>query len=467
MSTTTEITLTAPPEVYRARRAALAKRLTRPLLICAGHAQPWNYPDNALPFRAGSTYLYYGGPPLENAAWLIEPNSDGLAGCTLLRPPAGPNDALWLGPMPTDESLAHAAGLHPASLQDPADLTQLLRGRSAGSIAPPTIGTRTWLQDLAIGPANDEELLAIINQRLIKDEHELHAMRRAADVSMAAHSAALAAARPGRRESDIAGVYRQVLTAAQCQPSFHPIVTVRGEILHNHHHPHPLNAGDLLIIDAGAEEPGGYACDITRTAPVAGRWSDTQLQIYSAVHAAMEAAVAACIPTTRYRDVHDLSARVLCCGLVDVGLLRGDPDELADQRRAHTLFYPHGVGHLVGLDVHDMEDFGDLAGYAPGRERRTAFGDLALRLDRDLAPNMTVTIEPGIYFVPAIWDRPDLVDPLSDVINRKLVDELLAQHFGGIRIEHTIRICEQGAPEVLTADLPTTPDELASLIGSA
>jgi Xaa-Pro aminopeptidase len=224
----------------------------------------------------------------------------------------------------------------------------------------------------------------------------------------------------------------------------------------------------MLLCDAGAEEPGGYASDITRTFPVSGHWTSIQRHLYDTTLRALREATAACVPGKRYRDVHDLSARVICEGLVAAELLRGNPAELV-ARTAHALFYPHGVGHLIGLDAHDMEDFGDLAGYAPGRTRRTEFGNKYLRLDRDLEPGMTVTIEPGIYLVPAIWESDELVGPLADVVNRTKVDALLRDRFGGIRIEDTIciRPAETGGPEVLSESLPKDADEVAACVGTS
>ncbi len=300
--------------------------------------------------------------------------------------------------------------------------------------------------------------------RLTKDEHELAAMRRAAAVAVEGHLAAIAAAQPGRREADVAAALLAVLVANRCRESFSPIVTVHGEILHTDPGAGVLEAGQLLLLDAGTEEPSGYASDMTRTVPVGGRFTPIQRQLYDTVLRAQREAIAACVPGRRFRDIHDLAARVLAAGLVEAELLRGDPADLVS-RRAHTLFFTHGLGHLIGLDVHDMEDFGeDLVGYAPGRTRRPEFGNKFLRLDRDLAPGMTVTIEPGLYLVPAIWENDELTAPFSDVVNRRSVETLLKERFGGIRIEDTVCVRDVTArgPEVLTGQLPTEGDAVAA-----
>jgi Xaa-Pro aminopeptidase len=183
------------------------------------------------------------------------------------------------------------------------------------------------------------------------------------------------------------------------------IVTPHGEILHSERYDHRLDAGDLLLADVGAETAGGWAGDVTRTWPVSGKFTTPQKEIYEVVLSAQRQAIAGVTPGTRYRNVHLLACQALAAGLVDLGILRGNPIELAADGVVALLF-PHGIGHLLGLDVHDMEDLGDRAGYAPGRERSKQFGLSALRLDRDLAPGMAITIEPGFYVSPAVLDHP-------------------------------------------------------------
>ena len=472
----TAITMSAPASVFRRRRAALGAQLRRPLVILAGHARARNYLANTYPFRAGSNYLYFGGPPMEGAAWIIEPGCDGDKGCVLLRMPQTVDDAVWTGEMAGDDAIAAAAGIPESALHPPNRLTKLLGDRKAVFVAPPCPVSERWMADCKIAPADDADRQIIIAMRLGKDENEQTAMRRAADATVQAHLAAMRACRPGRSENDVVAALLSTYVAHRCETSFTPIVTIHGEVLHPHSYGHALEPGRLLLVDSGGEEHTGYACDVTRTYPVSGTWNSLQGQLYDVVVRAEQAAIDACVPGKRYRDVHDIAAREICAGLIDVGLLRGNVDSLLE-RRAHTLFFVHGIGHLIGLDVHDMEDFGDFAGYAPGRTRRPGFGDKFLRLDRDLAPGFGVTIEPGIYVVPAIWRNQDMTAPFADVVNRPLVEQLLAAAFGGIRVEDTVLVragakpvgqkaeTKLDGPEVLTAALPKTRDALSAMVG--
>lgn len=457
--------MTAPPDVYRQRRARLAASIGRPLVIAAGRARARKYATNTHPFRAASTYLYFGGPAVEGAAWLIEPGSDGDSGCVLMRAARGFDSAVWTGETDSDEALASAAGLGAEAVTGPDELTVRLAGRKAAAICPPCPATMQWVASEGLESPQPDDLLPIIDMRLLKDNHEIIAMGRAADLGVQAQLVGMRAVAPGRREALVAAAFTSLLLGNEAEPSFTPIVTVRGEVLHGSGYHNIMRAGDLLLVDAGAEEPGGYTSDTTRTYPVDGEFTQMQRHLYDTVLRAERQAVAACVPGARYREIHDRAARTICEGLAAAGLLVGDPAELVD-RKAHTLFFTHGLGHLIGLDVHDMEDFGDLAGYASGRTRRPAFGDKFLRLDRDLQAGMTVTIEPGIYLVPAIWQNQELIGPLADCINRAAVDSLLADGFGGIRIEDTLHVrpIGSGGPEILTSGLPKDPDEVTALI---
>jgi Xaa-Pro aminopeptidase len=233
--------------------------------------------------------------------------------------------------------------------------------------------------------------------------------------------------------------------------------------LHNEAHGNLLAVGDLLLADVGAETPAGWAGDVTRTWPVGGRYSTEQAEIYDVVLGAQRAAIAAVRPGVRYRDIHVLATEALARGLREVGILRGDPLERARDGTAALLF-PHGVGHLLGLDVHDMEDLGDLAGYAPGRSRSAEPGLRYLRLDRDLTAAMAVTIEPGIYFIPALLDDQDLRRRTTDRIDWSQVERF--RGLRGIRIEDDILVTPTGA-EVLTASIPKDRNEVETVLSAA
>ena len=461
---TQSFNMTAPADAYRTRRATLAASIDRPMMLFAGEPRARQYPTNTAPFRAGSNYLYFGGPPVAGAALIIMPKSDGAEGCFLVRRVMDFEDAVWIGESPADSALSEASGIDQTCFVAPDEVEKRLSGRKSSFLALPCPTTMKWIQSLGLDAATPDEIQPIIDLRLIKDEHELVAMRFAAKVGVEAHLAGMRATKPGRHEAHIAAAFHSPLIANRCNTSFSVIVTVHGEVLHPDGYQHVLEAGQLLLLDGGAEEPGGYASDITRTYPVSGSFTPIQRQLYDTVLRAERAAIAECVPGRRFRDVHDTAARIICEGLVEAGLLRGDPGELFS-RAAHTLFFCHGLGHLIGLDVHDMEDFGDQSGYAPGRSRRTEFGNKFLRLDRDLESGLAVTIEPGFYVVPAIWQNEALTRPFADVINRKAVDELLAENFGGIRIEETIIVRDASGPEVLSADLPSDADAVTAIIG--
>lgn len=458
--------LSAPARVFRNRRAQLAASLKQPLVVFSGYAPARSYPGNPHPFRAASAYLYLGGFPLENAAWVIEPGSDGESGTRLFRTRPGPDDPLWLGEQPTDDPIAPLCGISPDNITPISKLSSHVGKKRASAIVPPYHDTIRCARDLGLSPPSEDELLALIRMRLIKDEHEIKALRHAAQVGAEAHRAAMGACRVGATEWDVSAALTAALEARGCAPSFSSIVTVRGEVLHGESAGRKLEDGSLMLVDAGAWEPSGYASDITRTFPVSGSWTPIQRQLYDTVLRAQRAAISACVPGARYRDVHMIAAREISAGLVEADLLKGDPDTLTEQG-AYALFFAHGVGHLLGLDVHDLEDFGDLAGYATGRTRPTRFGDRFLRLDRDLEPGNVVTIEPGIYLVPAIWRRDDLVGPHRDSVNLSHVKQLLEGQFGGIRIEEDVLVRPAGqGPDILNAGLPNDTDEVADLVGT-
>jgi Xaa-Pro aminopeptidase len=331
----------------------------------------------------------------------------------------------------------------------------------------------TWLSGLlgrdiaprsaaAIANGTPDALLAdaVVALRLQHDEAAIAQMKQAAAVTALAHRAGLHAVTPGRREAAVCAVMIAAITASGMTTSYEPIVTVRGEVLHREEHDGTLVAGGLLLADVGAETPEGWAADVTRVWPVGGRFSATQRTIYEIVLAAEIAAIAMVRPGVRYRAVHQTAARALIEGLVAMGILRGNVDGLLE-RGAHALFFPHGIGHLIGLDVHDMEDLGDRAAYPEDRSRSTRFAERNLRLDRDLAAGMAITIEPGFYSVPAILEDPSIAGAFEADLDRTRLAAFADVR--GIRIEDDAIVTETGC-DVITSAIPKAIGEIESLM---
>ena len=434
------------PETYRDRRRRLSAAVGGEEILLLGHRLlPRNYRDNPYPFRQDSSFLFFVGTNLPGAAAVI-----GARGhTTLLLPTPGPSDALWLGELPPAEDIAAVAGADAVSAVEGLDLTvpRLTLPLTDPSIEAPE--------------PSDALVRAVIGLRLCHAPEEIASLRRACAATSEGHRAAMAATRPGVLDSEVGALVDGVFALHGMATSFPTIATARGEVLHGHARREPLEAGQLMLVDAGAEELGGCAGDVTRTFPVSGTFTARQADIYDIVLAAEDASIAAVGPDVRYRDVHLASCRVIADGLRSLGLLRGGVDGLVEQG-AHAVFFPHGVGHLLGLDVHDMELYGDLAGYEPGRRRSDQFGLGFLRLDRDLHPGMAVTVEPGIYFVPAILRDPALRRRLGDAVDWDLATSWLP--FGGIRIEDDVLVTDDGN-EILTPDIPRTRTEVEAATG--
>lgn len=436
---------------FVARRAQLATHLgAQPALLPAGQPRPRNYLANTFPFRACSHFLYFFGLPLAQA-WGVW---DGERWVLYCRPPDR-DEALWHGPQPALSDLEAVLGCPVRSVEQ---LEGALRARAIATLPAPDLETcaaQGRLLGRGIRPGHldpvDEPLAdAVIALRLVHDAAAIAELRAGAEATAAAHRAGMKATRPGVREQVVRAAMEAELASRGMGVAYGSIVTTHGEILHNEAHHNLLGSNDLLLADVGAETARGWAADVTRTWPVSGRYSETQAAFYDVVLRAQQAAIEAVRPGVRYREIHLLAARHLAEGLIALGVLRGDPDELVGDGVVALLF-PHGIGHLLGLDVHDMEDLGDRAGYAPGRSRSRQFGLRSLRLDRDLVPGMAVTIEPGLYLVPAILDDPELVSRAGD---RLLRDRLGAfSDVRGIRVEDDVLVTTDGR-EVLTASIP-------------
>jgi len=453
--------------MFVARRKALLAGLSGPAILAAGEPASRNYRANRYPFRATSHFLYVVGRPMAGSAVLFEGGK-----ATLFTHPPDPEDALWHGPRPSLDALRDELGFDAVrALSELDEALAPIRGDVA-TLPTQDAPSAEWLSArlgrtiVARGGASltvprDAALAdAMIALRLTHDEAAISQLRFAAKVSAEAHVAGMRATRIDGSEREVHAAMLAVLRRAGLEDAYGPIVTVHGEVLHSDEHGQRTRAGDLLLADVGGETPEGWAGDITRTWPVSGTYSPTQRAIYDVVLEAQLAAIAAVAPGRRYRDLHEIAKRTIVAGLVKLGVFRGEVDGLLE-RGAAALFFPHGIGHLLGLDVHDMEDLGDRAGYAVGRTRSTRFGDAYLRLDRDLAEGMAVTIEPGFYQVPGILSDERLTAPLGDDLRR----DVLAQYADvrGIRIEDDVLVTATGS-DVLSRDVPKDAAAIEALM---
>lgn len=450
-------------ETLRQRRQQLAKEIQFPVILWSGRSSSRNYPANTYPFRASSHFLYFAGFPLANAAIRLEAGR-----LELFMDDPTPADLLWHGASATRSEVAAEIGA------DAAYPLYHLKSCTEGTATIPVQDAATrllqsQLLNRMITPSTDlrgidlELAKAIVNLRLTHDAGAVAELRKAAAVTVEVHTAGMRATSKAQTEAQVRAAMESVMLAHNVTPAYSSIVTVQGEVLHNDRYHHPLQAGDLLLADVGAETESGWASDVTRTWAVSGRFSPTQRDIYQVVLAAHDRCIEAARPHVEYWDLHRIAALEIAAGLVELGILRGRAEDLVEMD-AHTLFFPHGVGHLVGLDVHDMEDLGDLAGYEPGRTRSKRFGWGYLRLHRPLRAGMVVTIEPGFYQVPAILQDPERREKYREVVNWERLTTFADVR--GIRIEDDVLITDAGS-EVLTAALPTRWESIEALVGDA
>lgn len=462
---------TQPAAAFINRRRALVAQLDGPALLFSGQARPCNYPANIYPFRPDSHFLYLTGAWIEHAAIFVDGERH-----ILFMPVQDPGDVVWHGPSPSWADMQRATGV--SEVRDICGLAAFLGSASNTATLPAVDSTTRFSQGRMLArswadPGTPVELDtrdaaladAMIALRLIHDEAAIQMLRGAAEATVAAHTAGMAATRPGLRESDIRAAMEAPLLARDMDTAYGSIVTVHGHILHSRGYGNPIAAGDLLLADVGASNHG-WAGDVTRTWPVSSKFSPTQRTIYDLVLASQLAAIDLVKPGARYRDIHLAAGLVITRGLVDEGILKGDPEGLVE-RGAHALFFAHGLGHVIGLDVHDMEDLGDRTGYPPGRERSTQFGLSFLRLDRDLEAGMAVTIEPGFYQIPALLEPgSELTRPFD--ADGSLDRAALARFADvkGIRIEDDVLVTRTGN-DVLSKAIPKQADQVEAMVGIA
>jgi Xaa-Pro aminopeptidase len=380
--------------------------------------------------------------------------------------PGSVDDIVWTGPQPSRIDLARRAGIETVEDLDCLD-EYLAKARSRGAkihFLPPyqhsSLFKLAQLLSIETGEviANVSQPLMelVAKQRSVKSDVEIAEIEDALIVTDRMHRACMAQARPGKRECELAGLMQGIALSSDREQAYSPIVTVHGEVLHNHSYDNVLADGLLLLNDSGADSPGYYASDITRTFPVSGRFTSVQAEIYQVVLRMQLGTIGTIRPGIAYKEVHLGACRILAEGMRTMGLMKGNPSDAVDAG-AHALFFPHGIGHMLGLDVHDMEDLGDVVGYVRKEKRSGQFGLNFLRLSRPLEPGFVLTVEPGIYFIPALFDRWQKECLHREFINYDKVGELL--DFGGIRIEDDVLVTHTGA-HVLGPGIPKTIPEI-------
>lgn len=432
------------------RREILKRTVGNGVLLFLGNDEsPMNYRDNTYHFRQDSTFLYYWGFG-RNAgiAAVIDIDNDReiIFGDELTI-----DSIVWTGPLPTLREQAQEVGTNETlPMQALASFLKeaVSKGRKVHYLPPYRAEHTVMLQDLlGISSAAQDAgkslafIKAVVNQRNYKSAEEVAEIEKAVNISYRMHLAAMKGARPGMKEYEVKALIHAAAQNSGAELSFPIISTVHGETLHNHNYNNTLEAGQMLLVDAGAELPNGYCGDISSTVPVGKRFSERQRTIYGIVYNAHYAAVDALKPGIPFKEVYYIACRTLFNGLKELGLTRGDADE-AVLAGAHALFFQCGLGHMMGLDVHDMENLGEVwVGY-DGVPKSTQFGIKSLRLARPLEPGFVLTIEPGIYFIPTLIDMWSAEKRFEAYINYKEVEKW--RGFGGIRNEEDYLITPEG-----------------------
>jgi Xaa-Pro aminopeptidase len=451
--------------IYRARREQLKKDVGSGVILLLGNDEVgMNYAANTYHFRQDSTFLYFFAVDLPGLAAVIDidENTETLYGDDLTV-----DDIVWTGPQPTIADNCKPAGIKanaPMAKLESYLAGAIAQGRRIHYLKPyRTEHTIKITALLGIRPAmaasyRSEPLhKAIVAQRSIKSAEEIADIERAVGVSREMYLTAMAAAKPGKHEYEVVAEIIRVAKMRGCDLSFPIICSVHGETLHNHHHANLMQAGDVMVLDCGVETPNKNASDITRTIPVDGRFTAQQRLIYDIVLKTQMTAIGAIKPGVPYRDIHMLAARTIATGLKAAGLMKGDVDE-AVAAGAHAMFFPHGLGHMMGMDVHDMENIGEhYVGYGDGVERSTQFGTAYLRLARKLKPGFVLTVEPGIYFIPQLIDQWKAEKRHAAFINYKEVEKFRSAR--GYRIEDDVVVTKSGH-RVLGPAIPKTVDDV-------
>ena len=452
---------------YQKRRKALREKMSNGIILILGNNEaPANYPDNTYKFRQDSSFVYFFGHSHPGYAGIIDIDNgkDYFFGNDV-----DMDDIIWMGPQPSVKELAAQVGVEKSY---PFDMLKEIVGKAIAQrrkihfLPPYRYDNMMLLEDLTgirasmtKQHASLELIKAVVSLRSVKEECEIAEIDKACNVGYEMHTAAMRLCKPGVSEQYIAGVLDGIASSYGRMVSFATILTQNGQTLHNHDHSHILQEGRLMLTDAGAELMNYYCSDHTRTIPVGGKFTGRQRDIYGIVLACHDKALELARPGVTYKSVHLEVCKVLTEGLKGLGIMKGDPAE-AVAVGAPAMFFPCGLGHMMGLDVHDMENLGEVwVGY-DGQPKSTQFGCKSLRLARPLEPGFVLTIEPGIYFIPELIDYWKAEKRFKDFINYDKLESY--RDFTGLRNEEDYLITEDGA-RLLGKKVPFTTEEVEAL----
>ncbi|MBL3656933.1 aminopeptidase P family protein [Fulvivirga sediminis] len=427
-------------DTYSKRRDILKKNVESGIIVLMGNQESSvNFKDNWYPFRQDSTFLYYIGIDIPDVMAIIDVDSgeEVLFGDDL-----SIDHIVWTGPQPTVQELASEVGISKSlPLSKVEEYIKSASGRNV-HILPPyrpenTVKLQSWLGKVA---PSEELIRAVVKQRSIKSKEEVAEIDKAVTISAQMHLEIIKNARPGMKEHELVGMVQGTAVGAGGTLAYPAIITVNGQILHNHYYGNTLKEGDMVLCDTGAEASSHYAGDLTRTFPVSKQFTSEQRDLYQIVLDSQNAAIDMLKPGVKFKDVHLTACAKLVDGLKTIGLMKGDTAEAVDAG-AHAMFFQCGLGHLMGLDVHDMEDLGEqFVGY--DEPKSTQFGLKSLRLGKELEAGNIVTVEPGIYIIPELIDLWGKEKKFDQFINYDKLNDF--RDFGGIRIEDDFVIDEEG-----------------------
>ena len=449
-------------EKYTQRRKDLIQKLSEGIVWIMGNGESAaNYKDNTFPFRQNSNFLYYFGinAPNLHATIDIESGEATIYGHELTM-----DDIIWMGEIEKLSELGLRVGVSivksPEKLYEDIESAQS-SGRTIHFLPPYRLEHFNDLKKTGLSNPSEALIKAVISQRSIKDADEIKEMSHAVEITRNMHLVAMQNTQVGKYEYEVVADIARECRRHHADFSYGPIFSVNGQVLHNHHHDNVMTEGKLALNDSGAHNDMLYAGDITRTFPVNGKFTSRQKEIYEIVLEMEKTGIQLSAPGVYYRDVHLATNKIMLERFVALEILKGSVDDMMEQG-VYGLFMPHGLGHMIGLDVHDMEDLGEnWVGYEAGQERSKLLGLKSLRLARKLEPGFTLTVEPGIYFIPQLIEKFKSENKFMDFVN---YDKLKSYYdFSGIRIEDNVHITAQGR-EVLGTYIPKEVDEIEELM---